>query len=171
MTLLAPAVRGRKGIYKELFQAARKLGFQRARVDGELVSLQPIPALARYREHDIDIVVGELQVGSGQTAALGEHVATALRLGGGAVVAVDEAGERLYSERLYCVPLRRSDTKRSIRACSPSTAVRAPARSCDGLGTTTTFEPGGAGGASGAHRSARHCRRPWPPPVRAPGGW
>jgi len=140
VTLLAPAVRGRKGIYKELFQAARKLGFQRARVDGELVSLQTVPALARYREHDIDIVVGELQVGSGQTAALGEHVTTALRLGGGAVVAVDDAGERLYSEQLYCVPCATGYEALDPRLFSFNSRQGACPQ-CDGLGTTTALAP------------------------------
>jgi excinuclease ABC subunit A len=48
VTLLAPAVRGRKGIYKDLFTAARKLGFKQARIDGKLTPLEPIPSLARY---------------------------------------------------------------------------------------------------------------------------
>jgi excinuclease ABC subunit A len=57
--VLAPAVRARKGQYTELFRAARRLGFGRARVDGKVLPLQPSPALARYRAHDIDIVVGD----------------------------------------------------------------------------------------------------------------
>ncbi|MFN8640973.1 MAG: excinuclease ABC subunit UvrA [Candidatus Binatia bacterium] len=65
VTLLAPAVRGRKGIYKELFQAARKLGYKQARVDGKLIGLEPLPALARYKEHDIDVVVGAVDLGAG----------------------------------------------------------------------------------------------------------
>ncbi len=86
VVLMAPAVRGRKGIYKELFQAVRKLGFRRARIDGKIVGLQEVPSLARYKEHDIDIVVGELVVSSPGRAQLEELVTSAQRLGKGAVV-------------------------------------------------------------------------------------
>jgi len=140
VTLLAPAVRGRKGIYTELFRNATKLGFQRARVDGKIVPLQPIPALARYREHDIDIVVGEVQVRSGQSGPLAEHVTTALRLGGGAVVAVDDGGERLYSEQLYCVPCATGYEALDPRLFSFNSRQGACPQ-CDGLGTTTTLAP------------------------------
>jgi len=108
VTLLAPAVRGRKGIYKELFQAARKLGLGQARVDGALLPLTPLPALARYKEHDIDLVVGRIALparglGADGAAPLAELIASALRLGGGAVIARGGGGvEKLYSERLYC---------------------------------------------------------------------
>ena len=68
VTVLAPAVRGRKGIYTELFRAARKLGFARARIDGVIRTLHPVPALARYQEHDIDIVIASLTVTRSETA-------------------------------------------------------------------------------------------------------
>ncbi|HEY0300364.1 MAG TPA: hypothetical protein VGC36_03480, partial [Rhizomicrobium sp.] len=89
-TVLAPAVRGRKGIYKDLFTAARKLGFKQARIDGKLTALTPTPSLARYKEHDIDIVIGAIDIAPGATpAALPELIAAALRLGSGALIAAN----------------------------------------------------------------------------------
>ena len=55
--VLAPLVRGRKGQFRELFERARRTGFVRARVDGEVHELSSPPALNRYENHDIAIVV------------------------------------------------------------------------------------------------------------------
>jgi len=102
VTVLAPAVRGRKGIYSDLFKAARKLGFTQARIDGEMRSLQPPPSLARYKEHDIDILIAELAIGRDRAAELLTAITSALRLGSGAVIVRTDDEERIFSERLYC---------------------------------------------------------------------
>ncbi len=140
VTLLAPAVRGRKGIYKELFQAVRKIGFRRARIDGAIVALNPTPSLARYKEHDIDIVVGEVDVRGSARAQLDECVATAQRLGGGAVVTIGHSGERIYSERLYCAACGIGYEELDPRLFSFNSRQGA-CSACDGMGTVVTFEP------------------------------
>ncbi len=141
VTLLAPAVRGRKGIYKELFQAARKLGFKQARVDGAVVSLAPMPALARYREHDIDIVVAGLDLGARRPNALPELVATALRLGSGAVIARAGSREHLYSERLYCGQCGIGYEALDPRLFSFNSRQGA-CPTCDGLGSEAALDVG-----------------------------
>ena len=155
ITLMAPAVRGRKGHYSELFRAARRLGFARARVDGKLVALQPVPSLARYRSHDIDIVVGEVEIARAATARLPELVATALRLGGGAVIATaaGESGkkgrgtsktqaataERVFSERLYCASCGIGYEELDPRLFSFNSPQGA-CPDCDGIGTVPSFD-------------------------------
>ena len=139
VTLLGPAVRGRKGIYKELFQAARKLGFKYARVDGKVVALQPTPALARYLEHDIDIVVGAVDLGRRGAGPLADLVASALRLGSGTVIAKAGAEERLYSERLYCGRCGVGYEALDPRLFSFNSRQGA-CPTCDGIGTEATFE-------------------------------
>ncbi|MCK6556033.1 excinuclease ABC subunit UvrA [Candidatus Binatia bacterium] len=142
VTLFAPAVRGRKGIYTELFRAARKLGFVRARIDGVVRQLDPPPALARYREHDIDILVGAIDVTRGDSERLPEMIATALRLGNGAVIAApgaaseaaNPAGDRLYSERLYCTSCRLGYEALDPRLFSFNSRQGA-CPDCDGLGS------------------------------------
>jgi excinuclease ABC subunit A len=99
VTLLAPAVRGRKGYHKEILAGARKLRLREARVDGRRVALAGLPLLDRYREHDIDLIVGTLPVGA---PALSDVLDRTLRLGSGSAVVLGEHGERLYSERLFC---------------------------------------------------------------------
>ena len=139
VTLMGPAVRGRKGIYKELFQAARKLGFKYARVDGKVVALQPTPTLARYLEHDIDIVVGAVDLGKRGANPLPELVASALRLGGGTVIAKAGKDERLYSERLYCGRCGIGYEALDPRLFSFNSRQGA-CPTCDGIGTEATFE-------------------------------
>ncbi len=56
-TLLAPAVRARKGTYLDVFTAAARAGVTTAIADGKEVSTDDPPRLARNREHDIDLVV------------------------------------------------------------------------------------------------------------------
>jgi excinuclease ABC subunit A len=56
-TVYAPAVRGRKGTYLDLFTAASRAGIELARVDGAIVAIDPPPRLARSHEHSIDLVV------------------------------------------------------------------------------------------------------------------
>src|SRR6188508_2747714 len=62
LEILAPLVRGRKGEFKDLFDDARRKGFVRARVDGELIELEKPPKLKRYENHDIAVVVDRLVV-------------------------------------------------------------------------------------------------------------
>lgn len=139
VTLMAPVVRGRKGIYKELLQGSRKLGFQKARIDGDVVALRPLPDLARYKEHDIDIVVGELPADR-SGAQLDDCIATALRLGNGSVIVAGAAQERIYSETLYCAQCGIGYEDLDPRLFSFNSRQGACA-ACDGIGTAVSFVP------------------------------
>src|SRR5690349_256677 len=55
--VLAPVVRGRKGNYQTLMKEFSSKGFARARVNGEIIELADAPDLARYEQHDIEVVV------------------------------------------------------------------------------------------------------------------
>ncbi len=140
VTMMAPAVRGRKGIYKDLFQAVRKLGFRRARIDGKIVGLEKVPTLARYKEHDIDIIIGEVEVRAPNRGQVEECVSTAQRLGKGAVVTLTNGSERIYSERLYCTKCSIGYEDLDPRLFSFNSRQGA-CSACAGLGTTVTFEP------------------------------
>ncbi len=100
-TLLAPAVRGRKGIYKELLQAARKLGFEQARIDGKPVALQPIPRWRAIRSTTSTSSSARSTSARATERRCGAR-RRALRLGSGTVPRDAGHAERLYSERLYC---------------------------------------------------------------------
>lgn len=100
--LLAPVLRGRKGEHVELLRSASRSGYTHARIDGAMRSLAPLPKLARYREHDIDIVTAKFTVDD-NARDLDGSLRTALRYGGGGVGARSADRERMFSERLYCV--------------------------------------------------------------------
>ncbi len=100
--ILAPIVRGRKGFHKDVISSARKLGYRWARIDKEMVDLRSAkltPGLERYREHDIDIVIGRAKVGGREVEAM---VDQGLRLGNGVIHLVSQSGEQIYNQRLFC---------------------------------------------------------------------
>jgi excinuclease ABC subunit A len=102
-SVLAPVVRRRKGEYKELFREAMRDGYTRARVNGEVVSLEEPPALNKNEKHDIALIVDRLKIREGIAPRLTDSVETALRLADGLVIVdVPDEDERLYSERNYC---------------------------------------------------------------------
>jgi excinuclease ABC subunit A len=140
VTLYAPAIRGRKGTYTELFRAARKLGFGQARIDGHIQPVYPPPAVARYQEHDIDIVVAALAITRREGARLADVVATALRYGSGALIVASPQREHIYSERLYCPRCSIGYEELDPRLFSFNSSQGACPH-CDGIGSVPSFEP------------------------------
>ena len=96
LTLLAPVVKGRKGHYRELFQQIRKLGFSKARIDGELLDLEPKMQVDRYKTHDIEIVVDRIIVRESDMARITSSINTALKQGNGLMMALDEEGNVVH---------------------------------------------------------------------------
>src|SRR5690606_37239945 len=82
VAVLAPVVRGKKGLHRELLGKAKKDGFTEARIDGALVAIEDGMSLARFKEHDVELVVARLGAGDPQ---LSEAIERAARLAGGAV--------------------------------------------------------------------------------------
>ena len=76
VSILAPVVRGRKGEYYQLLYDYLSLGYSQARVDGRFVSLHEKITLARYKKHDIDIVVDKALISD--KSRLSEAVESAL---------------------------------------------------------------------------------------------
>ena len=104
VTLLAPLVHGRKGIYRDLFARLKRMGLKQARIDGKYVSLDPIPELARRREHDIEAVLPGLDRSRITLDELQDSVSRGLAMGGG-ILYLDPPGggeTRVFSQRLYC---------------------------------------------------------------------
>ena len=135
--LIAPVVRGRKGFHKEILEAARKLGCGHARIDGKRVPLDPTPKLARFREHDVDIVVGEVRHDDDAARAVFER---ALRLGAGTFHAIVAGAERVFSERLYCPPCGLGFDPLDPRLFSFNSRQGA-CPECTGAGTLWEFDP------------------------------
>ncbi|MBN1910839.1 MAG: excinuclease ABC subunit UvrA [Pirellulales bacterium] len=88
--ILAPMVRGRKGQHKDVFEAIRRAGLIRARVDGEVVDVHDPPELARSKAHDIEAVVDRVVIREGIRTRLAESINLAIRQGDGLVLATYE---------------------------------------------------------------------------------
>jgi excinuclease ABC subunit A len=102
--ILAPLVRSRKGEFKDLFESARKQGFVRAYVDGDLAEIANPPKLNRKINHSISVVVDRLAVRVEDRGRLADSVDTALKLADGLieVVRYDDNSRHLFSERYGC---------------------------------------------------------------------
>ncbi len=91
LLVLAPLVRGRKGTYQAVFEEIRKSGFARARVDGQVYSLDDEINLDRYKQHTIEAVVDRLVIShptdkeekKAARTRLTDSVETALKFGEG----------------------------------------------------------------------------------------
>ncbi len=106
--LLAPLVVARKGYYTDLAKWAAGKGFTELRVDGERLPTANWPRLDRYKEHDIDLPVGELPVEPQHEEALRTLLKRALEYGKGAVRLLAAGGERLFSTERACPSCHRS---------------------------------------------------------------
>ena len=102
--LLAPLVRGRKGEFRDLFEAVRKQGFIRAYVDGKLSELADPPKLNRRQAHNVSVVVDRLVVRVDDRGRLTDSVETALKLADGNVeiTRADTGETQIFSERYGC---------------------------------------------------------------------
>jgi excinuclease ABC subunit A len=141
INVLAPIVRGRKGEFKKELQALGRRGFTKARIDGQLRSLEEDISLDRRRNHTIEIVVDRLIVRSGIERRLAESVEIALGLAADIVIINSmDGGDRLFSRKLACVVCGISVPEMSPRAFSFNSPHGA-CPDCQGLGATWDFDP------------------------------
>ena len=108
LQLLAPVVDGRKGEHKDVMEKILQDGFVRARVDGEILSLEDdgIPRLDKNIRHSIAAVIDRLVTGKVDSSRLTDSVETALRCGSGVMIALlQKPGEKESSEITFCEKL------------------------------------------------------------------
>jgi excinuclease ABC subunit A len=138
--VLAPLVRGRKGEFKKELEKLAKDGFLRARIDGELLSLDEEIRLDKRRNHTIEAVVDRLLIKPGIRERLTDSIRTALKLTSGAVlISIVDGGEKLYSERMACINCGINVPPLEPRSFSFNSAYGACKR-CHGLGTVMEID-------------------------------
>lgn len=123
--LLVPVIRGRKGHYREHFARFLKDGFSEVRVDGEFLALKPGLQLDRYKEHDIDLVVNDVD--------------SALELGKGVVKVLTAKEETTFSAELSCPDCGIGYPEPDPRAFSFNSS-RGACERCEGFGFRREFD-------------------------------
>ncbi len=162
LLVLAPVARAKKGEHAAIFEEARRAGFVRVRIDGDVRDLDDEIALDKNKRHDVDVVVDRLIVpepgtDSQSTSRIADSVETALKLGAGVMVVavVADAGkkggrrghaagrpelERVFSEHFACPYDGWSFGEIEPRTFSFNSPHGACAR-CTGLGVERQVDP------------------------------
>ena len=140
--LLAPIARGKKGEFRKELADLRKRGFQRVRVNGEMLEIDEVPALDKKLKHDIEVVVDRVVVREGLGTRLADSIETALGLSDGLLFAENaDGGERTtFSAKFACPESGFTIEEIEPRLFSFNNPYGAcPA--CDGLGEKLYFDP------------------------------
>ncbi len=128
--VLSPIVRGKKGAHRELLGRMHADGYREALIDGEPQTIEPGMKLARYEEHDIEILLDTLRADSQR---LDDLLGRALKLGDGVVRIQGPSGELLLSTKRACPSCGRGFPELDPRLFSFNTRQGACAQ-CEGSG-------------------------------------
>ncbi|CCX37696.1 excinuclease ABC A subunit [Clostridium sp. CAG:1013] len=139
--VLAPVVRGRKGEHQKEFEAARKSGFVRARVDGLVYDLNEKIQLEKNKKHTIEIIVDRLVIKPDIRSRLADSIETASGLTGGLVIINVIDGEDITFSQNYACPEHGVSveelTPRMFSFNNPFGACK----KCTGLGVFMKIDP------------------------------
>ena len=139
--LLAPMVRGRKGEHHRVFEDAKKSGFVRARVNGEIVELTEEINLDKNKKHNIEIVVDRLVMKPDIRGRMADSLETVLHMSGGlALVDVIDGQEMLFSQNFACSDCGISVSEFTPRMFSFNNPYGACPK-CSGLGELLEIDP------------------------------
>ena len=101
--LLAPVVRGRKGEHAKVFERAKKSGYVRVIVDGNMYDLSEEISLEKNKKHNIEIVVDRLAIREGIEKRMAESIESVMQLSGGLLVVDVIDGEPInFSQSFSC---------------------------------------------------------------------
>ena len=143
LQVLAPVVRARKGEHAKVLEDARKSGFVRVRMDGELYELDDTPALDKKKKHTIELVIDRLIVRPGKELCqrLADSLETACaRAAGLVIIDLFDKGELLFSQNYACPDCGISIEELAPRMFSFNSPFGA-CPTCSGLGTLMKISP------------------------------
>lgn len=139
--ILSPVVRGRKGQHVKEFDAARRSGYARIRVDGSIYDLSEEISLDKNKKHTLEIVVDRLVVRDDLGSRLTDSLETALSVSGGlAVIDVIDGEEMLFSQNYACPEHGISIDEMAPRMFSFNNPFGACPK-CTGLGVFLKVDP------------------------------
>lgn len=141
ISILAPLVKGRKGHYRELFEQIRKQGYTKVRLDGEVKEIAAKMQADRYKIHDIEVLIDRIEVRKPDRVRVAESVKSALKMGKGTMVLLDNETNQSYHFSKYLM-----DPKSGISYDEPqpnSFSFNSPygaCTTCDGLGVKSIID-------------------------------
>ena len=139
--VLAPVIRGKKGEHVKVLEDARRQGYVRVRVDGEMRDLSEEIKLAKTKKHNIEIVVDRIAIRADIRSRLTDSVETAAALSGGLVIAGVVGGEAItFSQNYACEDCGISIEELSPRMFSFNNPYGA-CPVCTGLGMQMRVDP------------------------------
>ncbi|MBQ4630500.1 MAG: excinuclease ABC subunit UvrA [Clostridia bacterium] len=141
LQILAPVIRDKKGEHAKILDDARKNGYVRVRIDGNVRDLSEPIALEKKHRHTIEIVIDRIIVKPGINARLTDSVETASKLGHGIVIAdFFDKGEKIFSQNYACKDCGISMEELSPRMFSFNSPFGA-CPECSGLGSFMKIDP------------------------------
>lgn len=145
MVILAPVVRGRKGIHQRILDDARRAGFARVRVDGEILSLDENIELDKNRKHNLEIVVDRVRISAERRKRIVESLESALETAGGTVLVLVEEADGRFVEQSFSQHYAYPDSNVTFPELEPRLfSFNSPfgaCEACTGLGLTKEFDP------------------------------
>jgi excinuclease ABC subunit A len=141
--LLAPVVRNRKGEFRKEIAEWMKAGYQRAKINGELVRLEDAPVLDKKFKQDIDVVVDRVVVREGVETRLADSLEQALRLSDGLAIAenADDAEMRQTFSAKFACPVSGFTLDEIEPRLFSFNSPQGACPTCDGLGKELKFDP------------------------------
>lgn len=139
--VLSPLVEHQKGTHADRFKKLKAEGFVRVRVNGDVLTIDDVPALEKNKKHNIELVIDRLVMKEGLRGRLADSVELALKYGEGRlIVSVVDGEETIHSTESVCPTCKISLPKLSPQLFSFNSPQGACPR-CYGLGTIDYFEP------------------------------
>lgn len=139
--ILAPVVRGRKGEHVKEFEAARKAGYVRVRVDGMIYDLSEEIKLEKNKKHTIEIVVDRLVIQEDMKSRLADSIEIASGLTGGLImINVIDGEDMMFSQNYACPEHGISIEELTPRMFSLNNPFGA-CEKCTGLGVFMKIDP------------------------------
>ena len=140
--VMAPVIRGKKGEHQKVFEDAKRSGYVRVRVDGNLYELDEEIQLEKNKKHSIEIVIDRLIIRPDIQQRLTDSVETASNLSGGLVVVnlLREERDLMFSQNYACEDCGISIEELTPRMFSFNNPFGA-CPTCTGLGSQLKVDP------------------------------
>ncbi|MFW6362957.1 MAG: excinuclease ABC subunit UvrA, partial [Spirochaeta sp.] len=144
ISILAPVIQGKKGQHKKVLDDARRSGFVRVMVNGELHQLEETIELEKNKKHSIQIVVDRLKLSRQSRSRIAEAVEAALDAAGGRVHIIGTSPDEEIIDREFSEHYRFADDTMSLPDLQPRLfSFNSPfgaCQACSGLGMTLEYD-------------------------------